>query len=126
MSSYFTHAPGPYSFPLFVRPDGSGLYTAGVLGLNEVRATAATQHEALQTVKRALLEWLATTYWVQMQVPPQPTVPPVGEFAGHAKDDPEHEEYLDHIRRYREEMDEQFRQGEGKEECSDISSTPTT
>jgi hypothetical protein len=118
MNGSFTDAPGLIFHYLFVRPDGAGAYTAGVFGLPEVRVTAGTEAEALQAVKKALLEWLATTRWVQMKVPNPPMMHPAAEFAGQAKDDPDFDEYLEQIRRYRQEADER--------ECSSTSSTPST
>ena len=42
----------------------------------------------------------------------------VRQFAGHAKDDPDFDQYLEEIRRFREQSDQQ--------QCSNSSSTPTT
>jgi predicted RNase H-like HicB family nuclease len=118
MSPHFTDAPGPIHHYLFVRPDSSGKYTGGVFGLPEVRVSADTEAEAFRAIKEALLQWLATTRWVQLRVPEPATAHPATEFAGHAKDDPDFDEYLEQIRRYRQEADER--------ECSSTSSTPTT
>jgi hypothetical protein len=118
VNSYLTDAPAPIHHYLFVRPEPSGGYTAGVLGLSEVRAAAGTEGEALQAVMRALEQWLANTRWVQVRVAEPARVHPAAQFAGHAKDDPEFDEYLAEIQRYRREANQR--------ECSDPSSTPTT
>jgi hypothetical protein len=54
---------------------------------------------------------------VPVELPP-PQSAPVQERAGHAKDEPDFEVYLEEIQQFRQEVDER--------ECSDSSSTPTT
>jgi hypothetical protein len=46
------------------------------------------------------------------------SAPPRRRFAGHSKDDPDFDQYLEEIQRYREQLDQQ--------QCPDSSSTPTT
>jgi hypothetical protein len=53
-----------------VRPEPSGQYTAQVVGIPEVRATAATEEEAIEQTRQTLAEWLKTARWVQVPVPP--------------------------------------------------------
>jgi hypothetical protein len=48
------------------------------------------------------------------------------KWFGHARDDPGFEEYLEEIRRFRQEVDDRARHEMGEGECSDSSSTPTT
>jgi hypothetical protein len=47
-------------------------------------------------------------------------------WAGHLKDDPTFDEYLEEIQKFREEMDRCENQDSGAGECSDTSLTPTT
>jgi hypothetical protein len=51
---------------------------------------------------------------------------PVMEFAGMWKDDPTFNDYLEEIRKFREEEDRREGRVWEDEECSDTSSTPTT
>jgi predicted RNase H-like HicB family nuclease len=112
----------PSSVPTYhlvaVRPEPPGQYTAQVLSLPAICATAATEEEAIAQVRRVLAEWLATARWVQIDVPVPTAGHPLLKFAGHAKEDPDFEEYLEEIRRYRQEVDER--------EWPHSSSTPTT
>jgi hypothetical protein len=103
MTAHFTDAPGPIYHSLFVRPDAAGKFTGGVLGLPEVCVTADTEVEALHAVKRALLDWLATTRWVQMRVPDPAMFHPSVEFVGLDKDEAAHQEYLEILRKMKEE-----------------------
>jgi hypothetical protein len=102
---------------IIVRPEPPGRFTAQPLGVPEIRAVAATEKEAVEQARRALADWVGSLHWVPVPVPP-----PQGlswlQWAGHAKDDPDFEAYLEEIRRYRQEV-------EGRE-CSASSSTPTT
>lgn len=113
----------PISPLVLVRPEPPGQYTAQVVGLSEIRATAATREEAIQQVRQVLMAWLASGQLVAVQLPPEN---PWLKYAGWAKDDPDYEEYLEEIRRFRQEEDERFRQEVEEGECSDSSSTPTT
>jgi hypothetical protein len=103
--------------PVIVRPEPPGRFTAEPLGIPELRAVADCADAAVEKVRLALLGWRGSLRWV----PVPNTAPSASElekWAGHAKDDPDHEAYLEAIRRYRQEVDER--------ECLDSSSTPTT
>jgi len=109
-----------------VRPEPPGQYTAQVWGNPEIRATAGSEAEAVEQVKRLLADWLATAKWVRVDVPTPGYTHPALKFAGHADpNDPLEQEYLAEIARYRREVDE--RDQEDEQSCpSDSSSTPTT
>jgi hypothetical protein len=96
--------------PVIVRPEPPGQFTAEPLGVPELRAVAATAAEALRQVQQALTTWPGALHWVPLA--------PVPAAAGHAKDDPDFDQYLDEIERYRREAEAR--------ECSSSSSTPTT
>jgi hypothetical protein len=100
-----------------VRPEPEGRFTAQPLGVPEIRVVAASAEQAVAQVQRALKEWVGSLYWVPVELP-HPQRCPVHEGAGHAKNDPDFETYLEEIRRYRQEVD--------KGECSASSSTPIT
>ncbi len=108
----------PTSYLVAVRAEPSGQHMAQVVGLPDIRALASSKEEAITQVRQALTEWLAATSWVQMQVPIPAPEHPLLRFAGHSKDDPDFDGYLEEIRRYREQVDQQT--------CSSISSIPTT
>jgi hypothetical protein len=102
---------------IIVRPEPPGQFTAQPLGVPEIRAVAATEKEAVEQARRALADWVGSLHWVSVPVPPpqsQPWLP----GAGHARDDPDFEAYLEEIRRYRQEVEDR--------ECPASSSTPTT
>ncbi len=102
---------------VIVRPEPEGQFAAQPLGVPEIRVVAATAKEAVEQVQRALKDWVGSLYWVPVELP-EPGSHPVHEGAGHAKDDPDFETYVEEIHRYRQEVDER--------ECSASSSTPTT
>jgi hypothetical protein len=64
--------------------------------------------------------------WGRLLAIELPLQNPVLRWAGHAKDDPEFEEYLEEIRKYREEVDRREGRYVGPDECSDTALTPTT
>jgi hypothetical protein len=51
---------------------------------------------------------------------------PVMRWAGHLNDDPTFDEYLEEIRKFREEMDRREGQASSQSACSNTSSTPAT
>src|SRR5262245_45452489 len=92
-------------YPVLVRPEPAGKFTAEPVGIPELRAVADSADGAVQRVRLALLNWPGSPRWV----PVPSAVPSASErdkWAGHAKDDPDHEAYLEEIRRYRQEVDE--------------------
>jgi hypothetical protein len=108
---------------ILVRSEPPGQFTAQAVGIPEARVTAATKEQAIQQVRGLLAEWLSGGQLVPVEVPEEN---PLLKWAGHAKDDPDFDLYLEEIRRYRQEVDERFRQEANEHECSDSSSTPTT
>jgi hypothetical protein len=117
MDSEPTTTPALMYHFVIVRPEPPGQFTAQPLGVPEIRVVAASPKEAVDQVQRALKEWVGLLYWVPVELP-KTNIHAVHQEAGHAKDDPDFETYLEEIRRYRQEVDER--------ECSASSSTPTT
>jgi hypothetical protein len=113
----------PASCLVRVVQDADGRFTARVLGESDLRATAATAEEAVEQL-RARLQ--AEVNWGRLLAIELPQQNPVLRWAGHAKDDPEFEEYLEEIRKFREEEDRREGRYLGPDECSDTSLTPTT
>jgi predicted RNase H-like HicB family nuclease len=109
-----------------VRPDPAGKYTAQVIGIPEVRATAQTEQEAIEEAQKMLAAWLGSSRLVAIEVPTPPSGVKQVNHQGHL--DPDHpmeKEYLDELARYRrEDLERTIR--EYDQECSNSSSTPTT
>lgn len=102
---------------VIVRPEPPGQFTAQPLGVPEIRVVAPTAQEAVEQARKALTEWVGALHWVPVQVP-LPQDHPWQQVAGHAKEDPDFNLYLEEIQRSRLEAEER--------ECSDSSSTPIT
>jgi hypothetical protein len=102
-------------------PDGR--FTARLLGEPDLSATSATAEEAVEQLRARLQE---EVNWGRLLAIELPRQNPALEFFGHAKDDPEFEEYLEEIRKYRREVDRREGRFLDSDECSDTSLTPTT
>ena len=84
---------------------------------------AATAEEAVEQLRGRLQEEVNWGRLLAIELPQQN---PVLRWVGQAKDDPEFEEYLEDIRKFREEKDRREGRDLGTDECSDTSLTPTT
>ena len=91
--------------PVIVRPESPGKFSAEPVGMPELRAEADNADEAVAQVQRALTQWTGSVVQVPVRVSGA-GVRGLLELAGHAKDDPDFDAYLDEIRRYRQEADE--------------------
>jgi len=100
-----------------------GQFTAQILGVSDLQATASTREEALDQVRALLQEQVNLGSLLAIELPRQN---PLMSRLGYAKDDPYFEEYLDEIRKFREEMDRRENPHSGPGECSGTSSTRTT
>jgi hypothetical protein len=89
---------------VIVRPEPPGQFTAQPLGVPEIRVVAPTAHEAVEQARKALTQWLGSLHWVPVQVP-LPQDHPWQQVAGHAKEDPEFELYLEEMAGAREESE---------------------
>jgi hypothetical protein len=105
-----------------VRPEPPDRYTAQVVGLPEIRATAATREEALQQVRDTLSQWLASGQLMMVELS---AGNPLLQWCGWARDDPLAAEYEQELaRRRQEDLERTLREDDA--ECSGSSSTPTT
>jgi hypothetical protein len=111
------------SFLIEVRAEPAGRFTAQLIGAADLHATAATREEAMDELRALLRQRLDSGSLVWLEVPREN---PLMRWFGHAKDDPTFPEYLEEIRKFREEMDRRDDTGSGSSECSDTSLTPTT
>jgi hypothetical protein len=117
--------PGAFAYPLVqVIADAAGRYTAQVVGLHELQASAITRAEALERVRDLLAQRLASGQLVALPIA-APTPP---KAPGWAKDDPLEQEFLEDLAGRREEdLEQTLRNYEQEDQgCSDTSSTPTT
>jgi hypothetical protein len=115
--------PSPPSCLIQIRQEQQGQFTAQVLGAPDFQATAATREEAVEQLRALLQEQVNLGSLLSLELPRQN---PLMRFAGHLKDDPDFEEYLEEIRKFREEMDRREDHDSNPVACSDTSSTPTT
>jgi HPt (histidine-containing phosphotransfer) domain-containing protein len=88
---------------LVVRPEPAGQFTAQLLGLPELAATASSREEAIEQVRARIGEWIAQERLTLAEIPSEN---PVMKWFGWAKDDPEYDVFLAEMRRYREEVDQ--------------------
>jgi len=83
-----------------VRSEPGGRWTAEVVGLPDVCVTSDTREKTLEQVQLLLQERVASG-----QLVPLSLTNPLAPQAGWAKDDPTYPEFLDEMRRYRDEVD---------------------
>ena len=102
-------------------PDGR--FTARVPGEPDLSATAVTAEEAVEQLRARLQEEVNWGRLFAIELPPRN---PLMERFGSAKDDPTFDEYLEEIRKFREEMDRLEGRDLGPDECSNTSLIPTT
>ena len=123
MSASSTIRNGTVQHWVLARPEPSGRFTAQVVGLPDLVATAATREEAIEQIRALLRDWVATGRLVSVEVP---IGNPLLDFTGHT--DPNHpleKEFVKELARLRQEDLEQTLR-EYDQECSSSSSTPTT
>ena len=106
-----------------IREEPDGQFTAELLGAPDIQATAATREAAIEQV-HSLLQYQVNMGSIAAIETPRRH--PLMDRAGWAKDDPDFDDFLEEIRKFREEDDRREGRVWETEECSDISSTPTT
>jgi hypothetical protein len=110
-----------------VRPDPAGQFTAQLLGLPELQATADRRDEAIEQLRARILEWIAAGQLVPLEVLPKEH--PVLRFHGWIDpNDPGEKIYLEELARLKaEDLERTLREyAEEDQQCSGSSSTPTT
>jgi hypothetical protein len=106
-----------------VRTEPSGRFTAQVVGLPELQASAATREEAVRQVEAQLQDWLASGQLVA--VPIAWGNPLMQSFGTIDPNDPNEQAFLDELARMkREDLEQTLREYE--QSCPSSSSTPTT
>jgi hypothetical protein len=105
------------------KAETSGQFTVQVVGVPELRATAATRAEAIEQIRADLSDWLETGRLMSIEVP---CTNSLLHFPEHLDpNDPLEQEFVKELARNRQvDLDQTLR--EDDQECSNSSSTPTT
>jgi len=113
----------PRSCLVLVRPEPQGFFSAQLVGLPDLRATAKSRETAVEQLRTMLQGCIDSG---QLQAVEMSAEPPLMKWFGHAKEDPDFADYLDELRRSRAEADR--RDGDFPDEsgCSGSSSIPIT
>jgi hypothetical protein len=85
---------------IVVRPEPAGQFTAHLLGLPELSATAANREEAIAHVRIVLEQWLDSGRLTPLAVNPAPSL---RDWPGHDPADPLEQEFLADLERFRQE-----------------------
>lgn len=111
---------------IVVRAAPAGQFTAQLLGLPELSATAASREEAIQQVRARILEWIALGQLVHVEIPKEH--PLVRYHGWKDPNDPEEKLFLEELARMKaEDLERTLREyAEEDQRCSGSSSTPTT
>lgn len=111
---------------IVVRAEPAGQFTAQLLGLPELSATAASRDEAIAQIRGRILESIALGQLVPVDIPKEH---PLVRFQGWADpNDPEEKLFLEELARLKaEDLERTLREyAEEDQQCSGSSSTPTT
>lgn len=111
---------------IVVRAEPAGQFTAQLVGLPELSATAASREEAIEQVRARILEWIALGHLVPVDIPKEH---PLVRFKGWIDpNDPGEKVYLEELARLKaEDLERTLREyAEEDQRCSGSSSTPTT
>ena len=111
---------------IVVRAEPAGQFTAHLLGLPELAATAVNRDEAIAQVRAWILEWIALGQLVPAEISKEH---PLVRFHGWADpNDPEEKLFLEELARMKaEDLERTLREyAEEDQQCSGSSSTPTT
>jgi hypothetical protein len=111
------------SYLVEIRPEPAGRFTAQLVGAVDLHATAPTREEAVEQLRTLIRQRLDSGLLAWVEVPREN---PLMSRFGWARNDPTFGDYLDEIRKFREEVDRRENQASGSSECSDTSLTPTT
>jgi hypothetical protein len=113
----------PASHRVQVRPEPKGLFTAALLGLSDLSATASTREDAVDQLRILIQQEVESGSLVTVEIHQEN---PLMSRFGWADKDPSFDDYLNEIRKFREDVDRRDLRDSGSAECSDTSSTPTT
>lgn len=116
----------PLQYPVVVRQDSSGQFTAEAVGLPELRATCTDRADAIHRVQLALCQWIASGQLVQVELLQAKHVPL--EFPPVNPNDPDEIAYREELERNRrQDLERTLLEYElENHKCSNSSSTPIT
>ncbi len=92
---------------IFVQPKSDNGYLASVLGWPDFIVEGVTKEDALAKIKIELDQRLTLGEIVRLQYEPQQASHPWMKFAGMWKDDSTFDDFLEEIRQYRKELDQE-------------------
>jgi hypothetical protein len=87
---------------LLIRPEPQGQFTAQLVGLDDLHVTAPSREEAVAGVRSLLREWIEAGKLLRID---SAAGSALMDWFGHARDDPDFGDYLEEIRRRREDAD---------------------
>jgi len=93
---------------IFVQPNPAKGYLARVLGWPDFVVEGTTKEDALEKVKTELAHRLAEGEIVRLHYEPAPDSHPWMKFAGMWKDDTTFDDFLEEMRTYRQELDQEW------------------
>jgi hypothetical protein len=99
-----------------IREESDGQFTAELLGAPDIQATSVTREAAIEQVRARLQYEVNMGSIAAIETPRRH---PLMERAGWAKDDPDFEDFLEEIRKNREEEDRREGRIWEADECSD-------
>jgi len=106
-----------------VRPEPQGFFSAQLVGLPDLRATAKSREAAVEQLRTMLQGCIDSG---QLKAVEMPAEPPLMKWFGHAKEDPDFADYLDELRRSRAEVERPDGDSPDESGCSGSSSIPIT
>jgi hypothetical protein len=111
---------------IVVRSEPTGQFTAHLLGLPELAATAAGREDAIEQVRIRIGEWLEEGRLALVETPKEN--PLLKWFGWIDPNDPDEQVYLQELARLKaEDLERTLREyAEEDQQCSASSSTPTT
>jgi hypothetical protein len=112
-------AHSPSTCLVLIRPEPQGLFSAQLVGLPDLRATANSREAAVEQLRTMLRVCVESG---QLQAVEMPTEPQLMKWFGHAKEDPDFADFLGELRRSRNEVDRQDRDSPDDSGCSVVTS----
>ena len=121
-----SHEPWDFISHLASGPDSrraGGALHGPLVGLSDLSATAVSREDVLDQLRNLIQQQVESGSLATIEIPQEN---PVMSRFGWAYEDPTFDDYLNEIRKFRQEVDCCDNQDSGSAECSDTSSTPTT
>lgn len=88
---------------VLVRPEAQGQFTAELMGLSDLYFTAPSREAAVEGVRSLLRDWIEAGKLQRVGIPGESSLMP---WFGHARNDPDFDDYVQEIRRQREALED--------------------